>query len=364
MYKTGVANLPLHSGKAPQWLFKRMLKLSRAIIELMSIELGRDEIIRRLADPYWFQAFGCLLGFDWHSSGVTTTVTAALKEGLCGLEKELGLFIAGGKAKRAIQTPQDIIQYAEKFGFNPDFFIRVSRLSAKVDSAAIQDGFNLYHHTIFFTNEGHWCVIQQGMNENLGMARRYHWLSFTLKSFVEEPHSAVCCDIKTKPLNFTAKEASELRKVSLELSHEKPEKIVKEILKIRTLNLPLRHAVSLSDIKPENLYKVLVQTYEKHPSDFESLLLTKGLGAKTLRALALAAELIYGTPLSFKDPARYSFAHGGKDGTPYPVNRKVYDRTIEIMKKAIENAKIDRESKTYALKRLFMLNRKQMIRQE
>lgn len=352
MYKSGIANLPLHSGKAPQWLFKRMVTLSRAIIELMSIELGRDEIIRRLADPFWFQAFGCLLGFDWHSSGITTTVTGAIKEGLRGLEKEVGLFIAGGKAQRAIHTPQEITQYSEKFGFNPDFFIRSSKLSAKVDNAAIQDGFNLYHHTIFFTSEGYWCVIQQGMNERLGIARRYHWLSFTLKSFVEEPHSAVCCDIKTKALNFTAKEASELREVSVKLSHEKPEKITKEILKIRTLDLPMRHILSLSDINPENFYKVLVQTYEKQPSNFESLLLTKGLGAKTLRALALTAELIYGTPLNFKDPARYSFSHGGKDGTPYPVNRQVYDKTIEIMKKAIEKAKIGRLDKINALKRV------------
>ncbi len=352
MQKTGTANLPLHGGKTPQWLFRRMQALSRAILELMVIELGRQEVIRRLSDPFWFQAFGCVLGFDWHSSGVTTTLTGAIKEGLKGLEKELGLFIAGGKGRKAIQTPDDIIKYAEKTGFNPNPFIHVSRLSAKVDSTAIQDGFALYHHTIFFTLEGHWCVIQQGMNEKVRMARRYHWLSFNLKSFVEEPHNAVCCDIRTKTLNFTVKEASALRKATVKISNEKPEKVVQDILKIKELNLPVRHNVTLNDIKTENLYKVLIQTYEKQPSDFESLLLTKGLGATTLRALALTAEIIYGTPLCFKDPARYSFAHGGKDGTPYPVNRETYDRTIEIMRKAIENAKIGRDEKKDVLKRL------------
>lgn len=352
MYKTGTANLPLHGGKAPQWLFRRMQALSRTILELMVLELGRQEVIRRLSDPFWFQALGCVLGFDWHSSGVTTTVTGAIKEGLKGLEKELGVFIAGGKGRRALQTPDDIIQYAEKIGFNPNPLIHASRLSAKVDSVAIQDGFALYHHTIFFTSEGHWCVIQQGMNEEVRMARRYHWLSLNLKSFVEEPHNAVCCDIRTKTLNFTVRESAALRKATVEISKEKPEKVMQNILKIKELNLPLRHNIILNDIKAENLHKVLLQTYKKQPSDFDTLLLTKGLGAKTLRALALTAEIIYGTPLCFKDPARYSFAHGGKDGTPYPVNRETYDRTIEIMRKAIEEAKIGRDEKKNALKRL------------
>lgn len=361
MQKTGIANLPLHSGKTPQWLFKKMIALARAIIELMIIEFGREEILRRLSDPFWFQSFGCILGFDWHSSGVTTTVTGAIKEALRGYEKDLGLFVAGGKAKRALQTPEEIRHYAEKVGFAPESFIYASKLSAKVDSAAVQDGFNLYHHTIFFTSEGHWCVIQQGMNENLGMARRYHWLSFTLKSFVEEPHHAVCCDMKTETLNFTAKEAYELRKVSLELSREKPEKIIKEILRIKKLNLPMRHNVTISDIKPENLHKVLVKTYEEQPSDFASLLLIKGLGAKTLRALALSSELIYGTPLSFKDPAIYSFAHGGKDGTPYTVDKEIYDKTIEIIRQAVREAKIGITDKLHALKRLSMLDGKERI---
>ncbi|WP_028842865.1 DUF763 domain-containing protein [Thermodesulfovibrio yellowstonii] len=352
MYKTGVANLPLHSGKAPQWLFKRMIALSRAIMELMVIELGKEEVLRRLSDPFWFQAFGCILGFDWHSSGVTTTVTGAIKEGLRGIEHELGLFVAGGKAKRALNTPHEIMQYAEKIGFNPDSFIYASRLSAKVDNVAVQDGFNLYHHTIIFTQEGHWCVIQQGMNENLSTARRYHWLSFSLKSFVEEPHEAVCCDIKTKTLNFTAKEASELRKASVIISKGNPEKIMREITKINELELPQRHSIIINDINPRNLYKIFLMTYEKQPDNFESLLEIKGLGAKALRAIALTSEIIYGTPIIFKDPARFSFAHGGKDRIPYPVDRKLYDKTIDVMKKAIEDAKIGRIEKLSALRRI------------
>lgn len=352
MKKTGIANLPLHNGKAPKWLFKRMTILARAIIELMIMELGREELLRRLSDPFWFQSFGCVLGFDWHSSGLTTTVTGAIKEGLRGLENSLRLFVAGGKAKRALNTPLEITEYAEKVGFAPEYFVHASRLSAKVDNVAVQDGFNLYHHMIVFTPEGHWCVIQQGMNESLSMARRYHWLSFNLKSFVEEPHSAICCDIKTQTLNFTARESEDLRKASVILSCEKPEKVISEVQKVKELVLPKRHAVTFNNINPRNLYKVLLQTYERQPYNFESLLEIRGLGAKTLRALALTSELIYGIPISFKDPARYSFAHGGKDGTPYPVNRVVYDKTVDILKKAIEEAKIGRSEKISALRRL------------
>jgi hypothetical protein len=355
MHKTGVANLPLHSGKAPHWLFKRMKSLAKSLIELMVLEFGKVEVIKRLSDPFWFQSLGCLLGFDWHSSGVTTTVTGAIKEGIRGMEGEFGLFVAGGKAKRALETPQEILLYSDQFGLDSENLLRASRLSAKVDSAAVQDGFNLYHHTIFFTSEGKWCVIQQGMNETLGMARRYHWLSLTLENFVEEPHTAVCCDVRTETLNFTTKEASPLRNASVEISRETPEKVIKEIIKIKQLHMPLRHNIKISDINPEKIYKVLLKTYEQRVSNFESLLLVRGVGAKTLRALALTAELIYGTPLSFRDPARYSFAHGGKDGTPYPVDREIYDRTIEVMRKAIEKAKIDREDKINTQRRLLKI---------
>ncbi len=355
MLKSGTATLPLHGGKAPQWLFQRMKALSKAIIELMIIEFGTKELLRRLSDPFWFQSLGCLLGFDWHSSGVTTTVTGAIKEGIKGMEKDLGLFVAGGKAKVALQTPNEIIKFAEKEGFDPNIFIYVSKLTAKVDNVAIQDGFNLYHHSIFFTTKGDWCVIQQGMNESIKRARRYHWLSFTMRSFVEEPHYAVCCDVRTKTLNFTAKEAKRLRETTVEIAKYNPDKILKELIKINHLSLPARHEITLQDLKYENLRKILLKTYESHPSDFESLLLTRGLGAKTLRALALTSELIYGTPLSYQDPAKFSFAHGGKDKIPYPVNIKIYDRTIDVMKKAIEEAKIGRQEKKETLKRLSLI---------
>ncbi|MCS7203738.1 MAG: DUF763 domain-containing protein [Thermodesulfovibrio sp.] len=350
MYKTGIANLPLHSGKAPQWLFRRMVSLAKAIVELMIIELGHKEVLVRLSDPFWFQSLGCVLGFDWHSSGVTTTVTGALKEALKDLGTELGLLAAGGKGSQALNTPQEIINYAEKVGFEPEKFIYASRLSAKVDNVAVQDGFNLYHHTMFFTPEGHWCVIQQGMSEKTLTARRYHWLSLKLKSFTEEPHVAVCCDIKTHTLNFVAKEASELRRSTILLSQQKPETLLTEAKKV--LNLPKRHKITTSDINPQKLYKVFTKTYENQPEDFEKLLQIKGVGAATLRALALTAELVYGTPLSFIDPARFSFAHGGKDRTPYPVNKKIYDRTIEIFEKAIKEAKLGRQEKLLALRRV------------
>jgi hypothetical protein len=352
MQKTGIAELPLHNGKAPRWLFNRMLALAEATVELMILEFGKKELLFRISDPYWFQAFGCLLGFDWHSSGLTTTVTAAIKEALRDKKKELRVFVAGGKAKIALQTPKEIINYAESFCFDPEPFIYASRLSAKVDNVAVQDGFNLYHHTIIFTDEGHWCVIQQGMNSNLCVARRYHWLSYNLKSFVEEPHTAVCCDLTTQTLNFTATESSLLREKSVLLSCEKPETILKEIKKVKKLIMPKRHILTMEDIKPENIYKILIKTYERQPSNFESLLEINGVGPKTLRALALTSELLYGTPLSFKDPARYSFAHGGKDKTPYPLDRKLYDRTIDVLKKAIEEAKIGRTEKIFALRRL------------
>lgn len=356
MYKTGIANLPLHSGKAPQWLFKRMVCLAKAILELMIIELGQRQLLCRLSDPFWFQSLGCVLGFDWHSSGVTTTVTGALKEALKDSGTELGFFAAGGKGSVALRTPQEIIHYAEKTGFEPENLIYASRLSAKVDNVALQDGFNLYHHTIFFTKEGHWCVIQQGLNQQTLTARRYHWLSIKLKSFVEEPHTAVCCDIKTEPLNFVSKEACQLRQSTVFLSKQKPEVVLTEVKKV--LILPRRHNIVTSDINPQRLYKTLLKTYENQPEDFEKLLQIKGVGAATLRALALTAELVYGTELSFTDPARYSFAHGGKDRTPYPVNKRVYDKTIEIFEKAIKEAKLGRQDKLLALKRLAKLTAK------
>ncbi len=352
MPKTGIATLPLHYGRAPKWLFDRMTALSREIIHAVVSEFGQKVFLEKLSDPYWFQALGCVLGFDWHSSGLTTTVTGALKEGLRGMEQELRVFIAGGKGMTSRKTPDHIRMYSDKYFLNPDPLIYASRMSAKVDNTAVQDGYQLYHHVFVFTEKSDWVVIQQGMNTNKKTARRYHWFSENLKEFVVEPHTAVCCDKKNKTLNMVALESNDARQVCTDVSKEKPDKTISEIKKIQSLDLTERHNVTLSDIDPKKIYRILTKTYERQPEDFERLLGIRGVGPKTIRALSLISELIYGTPPSYRDPARFSFAHGGKDGTPFPVDKKIYDRTIDIMKNAINSAKIGNEAKIQAIRRL------------
>jgi hypothetical protein len=352
MKKTGIATLPLHYGKAPRWLFDRMTALSREIIHAVVSEFGQKSLLEKLSDPYWFQALGCILGFDWHSSGLTTTVTGALKEGLRGMERELGVFIAGGKGATSRKTPEHIEMYAHKYLMNPEPLIYASRMSAKVDNTAVQDGYQLYHHVFVFTEQQEWAVIQQGMNEHKRTARRYHWFSESVKEFVVEPHTAVCCDKKNRTLNMVALESTDARQISTDVSKEKPEKTIKDIKKIQKLELTERHNITATDIDPKRLYRILTKTYEKQPEDFEKLLGIRGVGPKTIRALSLISELIYGAPPSYHDPARFSFAHGGKDGTPFPVDRQTYDKTIDIMKKAINSAKIGNQAKMEALRRL------------
>ncbi len=351
--RTGIANLPLHYGQAPRWLFERMVKLSREIVLAIAADFGPDEILRRLSDPYWFQSFGCVLGFDWHSSGVTTTLCGALKEALKGLERDLGLFIAGGKGRSSRKTPQEIEAWAERLSIDPSPLIYASRMSAKVDSAAIQDGYELYHHTFLFTKSGLWTVIQQGMNESNRYARRYHWLGERVKSFVNEPHSAILSEARDKALNLVAQESEPARNTIAEIaSEERPEKILSELKKLKTLNLPAHHYLSTEDLHPDSLSKIILSAYEQKPGSFEELLTLKGVGAKTLRALSLISELIYGVAPSYRDPARYSFAHGGKDGIPYPVDKETYDKSIELLSKAIGKAKLDLREKNEAIKRL------------
>lgn len=352
MTKTGIATLPLHYGKAPRWLFDRMTALSREISYAIVSEFGDKGFLEKLSDPYWFQALGCVLGFDWHSSGLTTTVTGALKEGLRGMNRELGIFIAGGKGATSRKTPEHINMYANKYMINPEPLIYASRMAAKVDNTAVQDGYQLYHHVFVFTYTGEWTVIQQGMNENKKTARRYHWFSEAKKEFVVEPHTAICCDKKDRTLNLVAFESHDARQVCTDLSKEKPDKMVKEIKKIQKLELTERHHITAADINPERLYRILTKTYERQPEDFEKLLGINGVGPKTMRALSLISELIYGTPPSYRDPARFSFAHGGKDGTPFPVDRKTYDKTIDVMKNAINSAKIGNQAKMDAIRRL------------
>jgi len=353
--RTGFAQLPLHGGKAPRWLFERMVPLSREIVIFLASEFGRDEVLRRLSDPYWFQAFGCVLGFDWHSSGLTTTVCGALKEGLRGLEKDLGIHVGGGKGATSRKTPAEIIAACESIGCDPAPLVYASRISAKVDSSAVQDGYQLYHHAFVFTPARHWCIVQQGMNDTNAMARRYHWLSDDVKSYVNEPHAAVCCDARTETLNLVAAESEEVRTTSAALARERPEVTLQALHHLPLLDMPRRHAVMADDVDPKYLHKILLRTYEQAPPDFEALLSIQGVGAKTLRALALTSELIYGTHASHRDPARYSFAHGGKDGTPYAVDRVTYDTTIEVMRNALNRAKVDRSEKVHAFRRLASL---------
>jgi hypothetical protein len=350
---TGFASLPLHGGKAPAWLFGRMVRLSREILVYLASEYGTREILRRLSDPFWFQAFGCVLGFDWHSSGVTTTVCGAVKEGLKDIDSELGFFAAGGKGGVSRKTPQQIADACERIGREAQPLVYASRTAAKVDSAAVQDGYQLYHHVFFFTTAGDWCVVQQGMSDATRTARRYHWLSDTVESFVDEPHQAVCCDARGETLNLVAHENDPLRRASAELAAQEPAVTLRALDKLPVLTMPARHPLLPElDVATPYLEKILLKTYERAPKDFESLLGIEGVGPKTLRALALASELVHGTPATLRDPARFSFAHGGKDGTPYPVDRVTYDRTIEILNTAINRSTIDRSEKVQAFRRL------------
>jgi len=352
MPKTGTADLPLHYGRAPRWLFQRMALLAREVSLAIVTEFGVQEMLRRLADPFWFQSFGCVLGFDWHSSGVTTTVCGALKVGLRDLQHELGLYIAGGKGGASRKTPQEIEERGADLQVDPASLVYASRIVAKVDSSALQDGYQIYHHVFFFDRQGHWCVVQQGMNVDRRYARRYHWLSEGLQDFVVEPHSAICCDQRGEVLNLVARESEEARSISAALAREMPGKLVSELQRLQELELPRRHQVWLADVHPKRLQRIFLATYERQPSDFEMLLGMPGVGPKTIRALSLLSELVYGAQVSTRDPARFSFAHGGKDGYPYPVDRATYDRSIETLRTAIRQAKLGRRDKLEAFKRL------------
>jgi uncharacterized protein len=329
-----------------------MVKLAREISIHIVSEFGPDEMLRRLSDPFWFQAFGCVLGFDWHSSGVTTTVTGALKEGVRGLERDLGFFAGGGKGAASRQTPSQIVAFCDAISLDPRPLVYASRMSAKVDSAAVQDGYQLYHHAFFFTRSGAWCVVQQGMNDVNGMARRYHWLDAAVRSYVNEPHAAVCAEQQAPTLNLVAAESEGVRQGSAELARQKPDLVLSALRGLPALEMPRRHAVAVADVNQRYLEKILLATYDRAPEDFETLLGMPGVGARTLRALALVSEIVYGTPASTRDPARFSFAHGGKDGFPYPVDTGTYDKTIEVLRAAVSKSGVERSERVAALKRL------------
>jgi hypothetical protein len=329
-----------------------MVKLSAEIASWIVVEQGSAELFRRLSDPVWFQAFGAVIGMDWHSSGVTTTVCGALKQGLQPRGRELGLVLAGGKGRTSRQTPAELTAAGAWLGLDPSPYVQASRMAAKVDNNALQDGYQIYHHVFLLDRDGHWSVVQQGMHESNGYARRYHWFSDDVRSFVDDPHTAIAAETTGEVWNLVAHESAAARDVTTALAREQPEKVVAEVARLRELTLPAHHDVKGADVDPKRLHRILLKAYERQPEDFGALLGMEGVGARTLRALSLVGELVYGAPVSIKDPARFAFAHGGKDGHPYPVDKKTYDKSIQTLHTAVEKAKVGQTEQIAALKRL------------
>ena len=413
---SGHADLPLHTGTVPRWLADRMMVLGTLITESLVENFGPDEVLVRLSDPLWFQSFGAVMGMDWHSSGITTSVMYALKRGLNPRAKELGIYVCGGRGKYSRMTPDELLEIADTEGLDGNALVRNSKLVAKVDNNAVQDGFQLYQHNFVLTRDGNWAVVQQGMNTAEKKARRYHWCSTNLRSFVEEPHSGVVGENRGKILNLTDSHADTARNSILDMSRQEPERIINEITQIgkpasqiillqngkvnggivgvspaervatnevgaqgetspsyvqgelfpelvsqsemeieqkgRSIILPAHHEVQEQDVNLKRLGGVLATAYETQPQNFEELLLTPGLGPRTLQSLALVSEVIYGTPSRFTDPARFSFAHGGKDGHPFPVPLKIYDESIRILRDSIEKSKLGYKDKSDCIRRL------------
>lgn len=343
------ADLPLHYGKVPLWLAQRMAQLGGAIVEAIILDYGRSAVLARLSDPFWFQSFGAVLGMDWHSSGITTSVMGALKSALNPKYNEFGIYIAGGKGRHSRNTPGELLRLGDRTGMNGDFLVHSSKLSAKVDNTAVQDGFQLYQHSFVVSSEGDWAVIQQGMNDQNGMARRYHWHSADLASFINEPHAFIYGINQGEILNLTAAGAQVSREGMVNLVRENPLRMVPEIQK---LMLPEHHDVRVEDVNLKRLGAMLTLAHEKEIGDFESLLLLEGVGPRTIQSLALVSEVIHGTPTRFSDPARFSFAHGGKDRHPFPVPVKIYDETISLLQSAVEKAKIGDKDKITAIQNL------------
>lgn len=355
MKRSGTADLPLHYGYVPKWLAERMSRLGLAITEAIIAEYGTAEVLRRLSDPFWFQSFGAVMGMDWHSSGITTSVMGALKAAINPNYKELGIYICGGKGKKSRNTPDELLRFGERTGLNGLELVRCSKLSAKVDNTALQDGFQLYTHSFVVNTQGLWTVVQQGMRNGSSTARRYHWHSEGLSSFVEEPHTGICGKNQGQILNLVAKAAQSSRAAMMAMTTESPDRMIAEA---KRLIMPNHHDVKSKDVDLKRLGAMLWLTQEKQPSDFEELLLLEGMGPRTLQSMALVSEVIYGTPSRFTDPARFSFAHGGKDGHPFPVPIHVYDETIKVLSKAVQQAKIGQGDKVHAIQQLSMLSRK------
>ncbi len=365
LQRTGLAQLPLHGGHAPRWLVVRMVKLAHEMVTVIVDEYGRDEFLRRISDTYWFQALGCVLGYDWHSSGVTTVLTGVLKNAV--RPEEHGIAVCGGKGRTSRKTPEEIGQAGDKFGFSTDNIEHLryaSRMSAKVDNTAIQAGYQLYHHAFFLSEDGKWAVVQQGMSDQDRTARRYHWLSEHVQDFVVEPHDAIVGDVKRDAtLDMTAKESENCRKISTDLVKQQPRKLMRLLESVRP-----PQQTSLQNWVPETRrneqavdtlsmpitinWKLAKKLYDFQPENYEQLLGTRGVGPATVRGLALVAELIYGASPSWKDPVKYSFCVGGKDGIPYPVNKRSYDEIIEILEGAVKQAKVGEKERINAIRRL------------
>ncbi|MCA0060115.1 MULTISPECIES: DUF763 domain-containing protein [unclassified Mesorhizobium] len=367
--RSGSADLPLHGGRVPKWLGDRMTRLGAVLCQAIIHHYGRDELLRRLAHPFWFQSFGAVMGMDWHSSGITTSVIGALKRGLTPLSGELGIHVCGGRGAHSRKTPHELEMIGERVGFDGAALATASRLVAKVDSAAVQDGFDLYLHGFIVTDDSRWVVVQQGMNGDRRQARRYHWLSEGLKSFVDQPHAAIEGERQGEIVNLTDHRAEASRSGQLDLLRQLgPDRIVHEFAAIEpaateakrdsaqpmlpNLVMPAHHDVRESDIVMRRLHGNISAAIESGPTDFPELLLVPGVGARTVRALAMVAEVVHGAPCRFSDPARFSLAHGGKDRHPFPVPLKVYDETIAVMKSAVAKAKLGREEELAALQRL------------
>jgi hypothetical protein len=361
--RTGSADLPLHNGRVPPWLASRMAALGAVICEAIVHHYGRDEFLMRLAHPFWFQSFGAVMGMDWHSSGITTSVIGALKRGLKSKGNELGIHVCGGRGKHSRQTPHELNALGMRVGFDAARLTRASRLVAKVDSAAVQDGFDLYLHGFFVTDDGKWTVVQQGVNGAKRQARRYHWNSQRLTNFVEEPHAAIDGPDQGSIINLTDRRAEPSRRAQMNLFHDLgPDRIVEELaaitgekssqLSLPHLIMPAHHDVRSGDVFIRRLHGTLAAAAERGPADFPELLLTPGIGARTVQSLAMVAEVVHGAPYRFRDPARFSLAHGGKDRHPFPVPTRVYDETINVMKHAIQRAKLGNDETLQALRRL------------
>ena len=346
------ADLPLHGGKAPRWLFTRMVELARVIADYILTEYGPAELLKRLTDPFWFQSLGCVLGFDWHSSGLTTTTCGALKIALVDVGSDAGIYAVGGKGAASRKIPSEIGAIADTVGFSPDPFIYSSRMSAKVDSAGLQDSYQVYHQFfLFIPKDDRWVVIDQGMNSQTGWARRYHWGSDQLPSFIIDPHAAIEGRRGLDVLNMVSSDSVGSQGRSVEIANDVPH-FRKEFMRIRHLELPAHHRINLSDLDAKRVQRVFLKTFERPPEDFEHLLASPGVGPATIRALALVSQIIFGEAPSFEDPVSFSFAHGGKDGTPFPVNRKTYDHTISYFSNALKRSKLGHSEENRALHRL------------